>query len=188
MSLIYFITTASVFSSTEFNSYVTNWSVVPSVYVTTATDIPPTTFANVINEISWYIQGTNTLTGYTSIFNTSTTITVYVQTVTNTGVSSSVINPLTGDVLVSDNYIRGSTGFSLGVDSIDTATLSDALGWVVNANYGNYIAIRDLATTTICTSILVQSQQIVAESNNPVLAIPSFNTLTGLVSTSTYLY
>jgi hypothetical protein len=189
--LIYFLSTASVFSSTEFVTYVDNWSVIPSVTVTTATDIPPTTYANVVHEVGWHIQGTNTLTGYTSNLFTSTTITVYVQTVTNAGVSSSVIDPLTGDVLISDNYIRGSTGFSLGADNVNTATLGQVLGWVVNADYGNYVSIRDSFTTTICTTILEQSQTAVTTANDPVRGIPQFkitNTAPGAQSTSTYLY
>jgi hypothetical protein len=184
--MIVFSGTDTAFSSTIFETFIDNWSVTPAVTVSTATDIPVTTFANVVNSVGWHVQGTNTLTGFVSTFFTSTTVTVFVQTATMGGISSFVIDPTTGGILSMDNFNRSGTGFELGSSNISTATSQDALGWIVNRNYVQYLAVRDLATTTISTTIWQRSISAYTASQQPTVQIPAFNTQTGAVSTSTY--
>jgi len=185
--MIVFDSTSSAFSSTIFETYIDNWSVTPAVYVSTATYIPVTTYPNVVNSIGWHIQGTNTLTGFVSTFFTSTTVTVFVQTATmGGGIASYVIDPANGNILASDNFNRSGTGFELGSSDVTTATSQDALGWIIGHNYLQYLAVRDLATTTISTTIWQRSIDTYTASQQPAIQIPAFNTQTGAVSTSTY--
>jgi|APCry1669189440_1035222.scaffolds.fasta_scaffold00116_6 hypothetical protein len=171
---VYFSSTASVFSSTQFTTGIDSWTVTPQVYVTTASNVPPTTFANVVTSVSWHMQGVETLTNLTSYYFTATTVTVFVQTMSGGILYSSVIDPATGGVKLTDNSQRSGEGFELGVSDSATATPEQVLGWIVNASPLGYANTVAYLTATICTDILTQSQRQLSIASSPSQQTPPF--------------
>ena len=183
--MITFDSEAAVFSSTVFTSSIDNWTVVPVVYITSSTGFEPMTFTDVVSKVGWSVRGTNSLSGVTRAFSTSTDITVFLQT-NYGGINCYIIDPHTGNILQQDNYTRSGTGFQLGSSSITTATSQEVFGWLVGAGYSQYQSLRDLATATITTQIYQDSvNAYTMATTTPAIKQPAFNTL-GPVSTSTY--
>jgi hypothetical protein len=178
-------TTASAFTSSVFSTFIDAITTQPFVTVNGIPNIPDSTYYDVVRGVNWHIQGVNTQTNTVGNIFTSTTVTVFIQTFTNAGLQSYVINPDNGAVLFNDNVNRTGLGFSLGSSDATTATALNLLSWIQGRNPYDYLQVISYMTTTISTTILESSQEKAFQTFQPQIKVPAFNTVTTF-STSTF--